>query len=102
MKIKTTLGWVVENFKKCIRVSRLEMTYASTIGKPIKKGWWKTEYEKVPLDSDMEYASIMVGFHPWNELQGIFNASQLFPPETEIEISVVLAGRMNALLKREK
>lgn len=93
-KIKTTIGEVVPMLNKAIEHHRKKMTHAYGVGEKIKLGMFQSEYLEVPLSAE-EYWPVMMTFRPWKDLQGVFNAALKFPAETEMWISVELAGKLS-------
>ena len=82
MQIKTTLGVLHSNLKKVVEVSRQEMEYGCHI--ETSGGFFSRVEKRTPME----------------EFTGVFNAVELFHPDTEVLISCEAAGKMNILLKK--
>lgn len=91
-QIKTTLGTVVTLLNKAIEHHRVKMTYGGE--KVLKDGSvFCKVYKTVPMKKE-DYWSVMLGFYPWNQLGGVFSAACVLPADTEMWISVELAGAL--------
>ena len=89
-QIKTTLGTVVTLLNKAIEHHCVKMTYGGE--KVLTEGSVSRKvYKTVPMEKD-NYWSIMLSFYPWNQVDGIFSAACVLPADTEMWISVELAG----------
>ncbi len=91
-QIKTTIGTVVTLLNKAIEHHRVKMTYGGE--KVLTEGSaFRKVYKTVPMEKD-NYWPVMLGFYPWNQLGGVFSAACVLPADTEMWISVELAGAL--------
>lgn len=91
-QIKTTIGKVVTLLNKAIEHHRVKMTYGGE--KVLTEGSvFRKVYKTVPMKKE-DYWSVMLGFYPWNQVAGIFSAVCVLPADTEMWISVELAGAL--------
>lgn len=89
-QIKTTIGTVVTLLNKAIEHHRVKMTYGGE--KVLTEGSvFRKVYKTVPMKKE-DYWPVMLGFYPWNQVDGIFSAAYVLPEDTEMWISVELAG----------
>ena len=51
------------------------------------------DFASCPMKKE-DYWSVMLGFYPWNQLGGVFSAACVLPADTEMWISVELAGAL--------
>lgn len=99
-QIKTTLGELMNLADKAIEKSRLKMKYGSLITKETG-WWWNKKYEYAPMSYN-SYYKVLLGFHPWNELCGIAGAMLEYDPDTEVWISLELAGTLGYIVNKEE
>ena len=100
-QIKTTIGTVVTLLNKAIEYHCVKMTYGGE--KALTEGSvFRKVYKTVPMKKE-DYWSVMLGFYPWNQLGGVFSASCILPADTEMWISVELAGALGQVeVQRDK
>ena len=91
-QIKTTIGTVVTLLNKAIEHHCAKMTYGGE--KVLTESLvFRKRYKTVPMEKD-DYWYVMRGFYPWNQLGGVFSAACVLPADTEMWISVELAGAL--------
>lgn len=101
MKVKVNLGWLRERLASVVEYHRTNMIHICVLerrGNFISKLLHSPT--KKPVECLYEYWSYMKTFHPWSELDGIWNTLQWGDMEHEVLISGELYSNIVAITKR--